>query len=125
MKAEPIKVDIPHLPRHHQSLQAIPLAIRDQWAKAYERAFRSAVESREEFPNSVALSEANKLLAVPEPKNYSDAIALPKWQLMKREERIYAELPDHLKRRVQSAERYLHIVTTDGKEHVFPIDAAA
>ncbi len=123
MKAEQIKVDIPHLPRHHHSLQDIPPAIRDQWAKAYERAFRAAIEAREDFPNQVALGEANKVLAVQEPTSYADAIALPKWQLMKREERIYAELPDHLKRRAQGAEKYLHIVTTDGKEHVFPIAA--
>lgn len=123
MKANEVKVDIPILPSHGGSLDEIPADVKKRWAEKYEAAYRAAAVNgnADNFIHSIALSEANKLLAVLEPADYREAAALPRWQLMLRKERSYADLPHHLKRRVDHAPKYLHVVTTDGKEYAFPI----
>lgn len=133
-----LRVDIPHIPHLHDALESLPEELRSRWAKTYEAAFReahaahlAAIDDRNErsgpepegSPHAIALAAANKLLVVPDPKSLKEALAMPGWQLVKRTETDRIHLPGHLKRRVEAANKYLHVVTIDGKEHVFPIAA--
>jgi len=78
------------------------------WQRAYEEGYKRSQVDNNDAPDSVhrqtALREANRMLRVPEPKSYEEAMALPDWQVVKRE--------------VEGAA--LKLVTSDGRKYVFP-----
>lgn len=122
-----LKVHIPDPPQHTHALTNVPRDVQLQWKSAYEKAYLSAVKSGEEFPHSVATSAANRLLDVKQPRSHEEALAIPDWQVMKREEIDYANLPLHGRIALRDAgvtttdSKILFVCTTDGKQHFFPL----
>jgi hypothetical protein len=96
---------IPNAPKH------LPAALKAEWKKSYAVALKKA---QADIPDSAmaqaqyALREANRLLQVPEIKNYKAAMELPPHHIVKREV-------------VKGEEGHeLQLVTSDGKKYKFP-----
>jgi len=68
----------------------LPAALQEKWRATYEKTF---TQSESDSPNEpgvhpqIALRAANALLAFDKPKSYAEAMAMPDWQIVKREER--------------------------------------
>lgn len=127
--AEEKKYKVPDPPEHVGALADVPEDVQAKWKKAYAEAYESAGGTEgvdESTAKALGLREANRLIRVKEPKSYEDAVAVPDWQVMKREELSYKDLPVHAQREVKSAGgsksgTYLRLYTTDGKEHFFAV----
>ena len=130
----------------HPGHPGIPENIREEWrrlyAQEYERGFAKAAKKVEAEIGRVPLDpvkraayiasfvpartlsslhqaariEANKLLSVPAPQSYAEAIALPQWQLLVRRERDAAG---------DATGRRLTGVTIDGNKFSFAVPAKA
>lgn len=90
----------------------LPSTLQKKWREDYAAAFRQAeldqsmdLAGRKQY----ALREANRLLRVPEPTNYSEARALADWQVIERFER----------------QGELRGVMIDSKKFRFPVPAPA
>ena len=132
------------LPGH----RGIPAEVREQWRQLYAKEFeggfaRAARKAEAEAPRlpidaekrdayvlglipartltrlrQAAEREANKLLSVPAPEGYTEALALPEWQVLTRREKSVEKSVDD-----ESATRVLLVVTIDGRKFRFPVPA--
>jgi hypothetical protein len=98
------EISTPAAPKH------LPAAKQDEWKKAYAAAFKKA---QSDYPDQIAvqsqfaLREANRLLQVPEVKDYAGAMALPEYLVLQRE----------------VIEGVLCVITADGKKYKFAVPA--
>jgi hypothetical protein len=127
MKQE-LEFEVPNPPDHSLALAEIPADVQKKWKDTYSKAFERAAADTENASerHGTALREANRLIKVQEPEDHEQAYAIPTWQLMKREEIEYKDLPQHAKAEVKALDgrksgQYVRVYTTDGKEHFFPI----
>lgn len=65
----------------------LPEALKKKWKAAYSGAYQEVSGDNsidESHRVQAALKEANRVLRVPQPEGYDDAMALEDWQLMSR-----------------------------------------
>lgn len=129
---ESLQFEIPKPSYHSGAMAEIPADVTEQWKKTYAEAYLEAVgDSGDGQPideaaiRRMATGKANKRhIRVQEPKSYDDALAIPEWQLMLRENIYYKDLPLHAQREIRDTDgrksgTYLRVYTTDGREYFF------
>lgn len=94
----------------------LPKAVENKWKQAYAVGFKEAQASDQESPaawGQPALREANKVLRVPDPEDFDDAMELADWMVLHREQK---KTKDGV---------VLNVVTRHGKKFRFPVPAKA
>lgn len=107
-------IEKPNFPEH------FPEERKAQWHKTFTDALEQAkVDSPEgAFLHQTARREANRLLRVPVPKSYADAMKMERWQYLDRKT-IGADRVTALGYEPQGPGEHLALVTIDGKKHFF------
>lgn len=125
-----VKFSIPNPPIHEHALDLVPSEVQANWKASYAKHYKRAAGNGRDgmSAHAEALREANRLVAVETPTDHEDAYAIPDWQIMKREEVEFVNLPLHARRDLREAGhaghagcKYVRVYTSDGKEHFFPI----
>jgi hypothetical protein len=101
------KTNVPSAPH----FAGMPRDFAGRWEVAYVKAFKQAevnYPGDETEQRAVATREANRLLAVDEPENYEQAMAIEDWKVLLR----------------QQFGSQLRVVTIDGKKYSFAIPPA-
>lgn len=86
-----------------------------QWTATYSKALKQAqndLPGKESAQRAAALKAANALLAVPAPTSAAEIDKLEPWQVLVRETRTIKGVVKRV------------CVTTDGRKHSFPVEAA-
>jgi len=98
---------------------------KEAWHKSFNEALEQAKVDNPEgaFQHQAARREANRLLRVPVPKSYADAMKLEKWQILKRETVSAEKLASEGHDVDPTAGDHIKVVTIDGKKHVFQVPA--
>jgi len=97
----------------------LPAKEQAAWKKKYVEAFRQAQADNpdnEPQQRQYALREANRMLKVPEPDSYADAMALPEHQLAVMQDEKGKSVPARYEK-----EGKLKVVTSDGKKYSFDV----
>ena len=97
-----------------QPPSGLPKDVEFKWKQAYVLAFKDSQASDPENPGAwsqPATREANKVLRVPEPQSFGDAMNLADWMVMHREQK---KTKDGV---------VLNVVTRHGKKFSFPVPA--
>jgi hypothetical protein len=95
-----------------EASKLMPPAMQKKWKATYAEAFEEAKASgqgAESDWHQAARCEANRLLKVPVPKTYEDAMALPDWQCVLR----------------KTEGGVLKLVTIDGRKYTFDVPKKA
>jgi hypothetical protein len=127
-KDEKLEFEVPNPPEHTGALAELPATVKKAWRAAYSATYIKAAADTENSSerHGIALREANRLIKVEEPEDHEDAYEIPDWQVMKREEVEYKDMPKHAQDEVKAADgrksgQYVRVYTTDGKEYFFPV----
>lgn len=107
-------VEKPNFPEH------FPEERKQLWHKTFAEALEQAkVDSPEgSFQHQTARREANRLLRVPVPKSYAEAMKMERWQYLERKT-LGADRVTALGYETQGPGDHLVVVTIDGKKHFF------
>src|SRR5438067_1344197 len=99
---------------------------KEAWHKSFNEALEQAKVDNPEggFQHQAARREANRLMRVPVPKSYADAVKMEKWQFLKRETVSAEALAAQGHEVDPGAGPHLKVVTIDGKKHIFQIPAS-
>lgn len=126
---KPQVIGVPDCPETIGALQPLPRDVRLKWKKAFAEALK---EAQGQYPDDAlaqlteAYREANKIFRVKEPKDHKDARQIPDWQVMRRQEVPYGDLPDHVKKDVRrefgrESGVYLEVYAIDGRQYFFEL----
>lgn len=121
---------IPECPRNRGALENIPEKVREQWTADFIREF---LDRRKRTPNHgiaeyvrLANWAANRCFSVVPPDTIEAARSIPGWQLLRRREVGFDELPAHVRSEAEQASSlYLEVFTIDGGQYFFPIPETA
>ncbi len=111
------KIQTPTPPAH------LPAALQKKWSSTYVDAFRQAqldIPNDEAGQKQAARKDANKLLRIKAPESHKEAVALVE-AFQKKTDDAWKVL-GHGTRKIGGVD-HLHVVTSDGKKHIFPVPA--